>query len=109
MSTALLLIDEMGYDPMNREEASPFFRLDSHRYGRGAMIINTNKTVRGLLELLAGDEVLATAIFDLLLRRACREHQGPKLPSARPKSLTEKLTITPRILNHPGIAGGIFV
>lgn len=70
MSTALLLIDEMGYDPMNREEASLFFRLVSHRYGRGAMIITTNKTVRDWPELLAGDEVLATAILDRLLHRA---------------------------------------
>lgn len=70
MSTALLLIDEMGYDPMNREEASLFFRLVNHRYGRCAMIIITNKTVRDWRELLAGDEVLATAILDRLLRRA---------------------------------------
>ena len=70
MSTALLLIDEMGYDPMNRQEASLFFRLVSHRYGRGAMIITTNKTVRDWPELLAGDEVLATAILDRLLHRA---------------------------------------
>jgi DNA replication protein DnaC len=70
MSTALLLIDEMGYDPMNREEASLFFRLVNHRYGRGAMIITTNKTVRDWPELLAGDEVLATAILDRLLHRA---------------------------------------
>lgn len=31
MSSALLLIDEMGYDPMNREEASLFVRLVSYR------------------------------------------------------------------------------
>jgi DNA replication protein DnaC len=48
----------MGYDPINREEASLFFRLASHRYGRGAMIITTNKTVRDWPKLLAGDEVL---------------------------------------------------
>lgn len=43
MSSSLLLIDEMGYDPMSREEASLFFRLVSYRYGRGAMIITTNQ------------------------------------------------------------------
>ena len=61
---------EREYDPMNRQEASLFFRLVSHRYGRGAMIITTNKTVRDWPELLAGDEVLATAILDRLLHRA---------------------------------------
>ena len=70
MSTALLLIDEMGYDPMTRAEASLFFRLVSYRYGRGAMIITTNKGIRDWPELLAGDEVLATAILDRLLHRA---------------------------------------
>lgn len=70
MSTALLLIDEMGYDPMRREEASLFFRLVSYRYGRSAMIITTNKSIRDWTELLAGDEVLATAILDRLLHRA---------------------------------------
>jgi DNA replication protein DnaC len=70
MSTSLLLIDEMGYDPMSREEASLFFRLVSYRYGRGAMVITTNKSIRDWTELLAGDEVLATAILDRLLHRA---------------------------------------
>jgi DNA replication protein DnaC len=70
MSSSLLLIDEMGYDPMNREQASLFFRLVSYRYGRGAMIITTNKSIRDWTELLAGDEVLAAAILDRLLHRA---------------------------------------
>lgn len=70
MSTSLLLVDEMGYDPMSRDEASLFFRLVSYRYGRGAMVITTNKSIRDWTELLAGDEVLATAILDRLLRRA---------------------------------------
>jgi DNA replication protein DnaC len=70
MSSALLLVDEMGYDPMNREDASLFFRLVSYRYGRGAMVITTNKSIRDWTELLAGDEVLATAILDRLLHRS---------------------------------------
>lgn len=70
MSTALLLIDELGFDPMNRQEASLFFRLVSYRYGRGAIMITTNKSVRDWTELLAGDEVLATTILDRLLHRS---------------------------------------
>lgn len=70
MSSSLLLVDEMGYDPMSREEASLFFRLVSYRYGRGAMIITTNKSIRDWTELLAGDEALATAILDRLLHRS---------------------------------------
>ena len=70
MSTALLMIDEIGCDPMTRDEASQFFRLVSYRYGRGAMILTTNKSIRDWTELLAGDEILATAILDRLLHRA---------------------------------------
>ena len=70
ISTALLVIDEMGYDPMTREEASLFFRLISYRYGRGAIMLTTNKSIRDWTELLAGDEFLATAILGRLLHRA---------------------------------------
>lgn len=50
MSTALLLIGEFGFDPMTRQEASLFFRLVSYRYGRGAIMITTNKSVRDWTE-----------------------------------------------------------
>ena len=46
MSTALLLVDELGFEPMTRQEASLFFRLVSYRYGGGAMLITTNKSIR---------------------------------------------------------------
>ena len=48
----------------------PVLPLVSYRYGRGAMLITTNKSIRDWTELLAGDEVLATAILDRLLHRA---------------------------------------
>ena len=70
LSTSLLVIDELGFEPMNREEASLFFRLVSYRYGRGSILITTNKSVREWTELLAGDEALTTAILDRLLHNA---------------------------------------
>ena len=70
MSTALLLIDEMGYNPLTRDEASLFFRLVSYRYGCGAMMLTTNKSIRDWPGLFAGDEILATAILDRLLYRS---------------------------------------
>lgn len=69
MSVALLVIDEVGFEPMSRQEASLFFRLVSYRYGRGSILITTNKGVQDWPEVLAGDEVLATAILDRLLHR----------------------------------------
>ena len=70
LSTAMLIIDELGFEPMTREEASLFFRLVSYRYGRGSILITTNKSVRDWTELLAGDEALAAAILDRLLHKA---------------------------------------
>jgi DNA replication protein DnaC len=70
VSTSLLIIDEVGFDPMNRQEASLFFRLVSSRYQRGSILITTNKGIKDWPELLAGDEVLATAILDRLLHNS---------------------------------------
>lgn len=70
LSTMLLIIDELGFEAMDQQEASLFFRLVTYRYGRGAILITTNKSVRDWTELLAGDEVLATAILDRLLHHA---------------------------------------
>lgn len=67
VKVALLIIDEMGFQPMSREEASLFFRLVSYRYGRGATLITTNKSVKEWPEMLAGDEAMATALLDRLL------------------------------------------
>ena len=69
MNVALLVIDEVGFEPMSRQEASLFFRLVSYRYGRGSILITTNKGVAEWPGVLAGDEVLATAILDRLLHR----------------------------------------
>ncbi|MGE3977732.1 MAG: ATP-binding protein [Nitrospira sp.] len=70
LSSGLLIIDELGFDPMTRHEASLFFRPVTYRYGRGSILITTNKSVREWPEVLAGDEVLSTAILDRLLHHA---------------------------------------
>ena len=50
-----------GFEPMDRQEASLFLRLISHRYERGAIIITANKGVEAWPEVLAGDEAPAAA------------------------------------------------
>ena len=55
---------------MDRQEASLFFRLVSYRYGKGSVLITTNKGIKEWPEILAGDEVLASAILDRLLHRS---------------------------------------
>lgn len=63
---SLLVIDEVGYLPLNRAEANMFFQLVSRRYEKGSTIITSNKTFAEWGTVL-GDEVLATAILDRYL------------------------------------------
>jgi len=68
-NVALLVVDEVGFQPLSRPEASLFFRLVSYRYQRGATLITTNKSVKDWPEILAGDEAMAAALLDRLLHR----------------------------------------
>ncbi len=65
----LLILDEMGYLPMNRQEASLFFRLLSRRYEKASLIITSNKSFLDWGEIF-NDQVLATAILDRLLHHS---------------------------------------
>ncbi|MGV8080301.1 MAG: IS21-like element helper ATPase IstB [Syntrophales bacterium] len=62
----VLIIDEMGYLPMSREEAGLFFRLLSRRYEKASTIITSNKSFIDWGEIF-NDQILATAILDRLL------------------------------------------
>ena len=69
LKATLLIVDEIGFQTLTRQEASLFFRLVSYRYQRGSMVLTTNKSVKDWPEILAGDEVMATALLDRLLHR----------------------------------------
>ena len=69
LKVSLLICDEIGFQPMSRQEASLFFRLVSYRYQRGSTLITTNKSVKDWPEIFAGDEVMAAALLDRLLHR----------------------------------------
>ncbi|MBM4431574.1 MAG: AAA family ATPase [Chloroflexi bacterium] len=62
----LLIVDEIGYLPLSREEASLFFRLVVRRYERASLIVTSNKSFLDWGEVF-NDHVLATAILDRLL------------------------------------------
>lgn len=61
----LLIIDEIGYLPIDRHGASLFFQLISRRYERGAIILTSNQSLGAWGEVF-GDPVIATAILDRL-------------------------------------------
>ncbi len=66
---AVLVVDEVGYLPLDRAEANMVFQLVSRRYERGTMIITSNKAFTEWGGVL-GDDVLATAILDRLLHHS---------------------------------------
>src|SRR5690606_11076041 len=67
LNSALLVIDEVGFRPLDRAKANLFFRLVSARYEKGSIVLTSNKHVRDWPEIFAGDEILTTAILDRLL------------------------------------------
>lgn len=69
-NVSYLVVDEVGFEPMSREDASLFFRLVSYRYRRGSTAITTNKAVKDWPGILAGDEAMTAAILDRLLHRS---------------------------------------
>ena len=65
----LLIIDEIGYLPIDRVGANLFFQLISRRYERGPMILTSNQSFGSWGEVF-GDRIIATAILDRLLHHA---------------------------------------
>ena len=66
---AVLVIDEIGYTQLDRQEAELFFRLVSERYEHGSILLTSNKYFSDWGELLS-DNVIATALLDRLLHHA---------------------------------------
>jgi len=65
----LLIIDEIGYLPIDRQGANLFFQLISRRYERGSILITSNQSPGAWGEVF-GDAVIAGAILDRLLHHS---------------------------------------
>ena len=63
----ILLVDEVGYEPLNAEETHVLFQLINVRYETGSMIMTSNKTFGRWTEFMNNDEAVATASLDRLL------------------------------------------
>jgi DNA replication protein DnaC len=65
----LMIIDELGYLPLNQEDSNLFFQFISHHYERHSLIITSNKGFKDWGEIF-GDKVIASAILDRLLHHS---------------------------------------
>jgi DNA replication protein DnaC len=65
----LLIIDELGYLPLEPDAAHLMFQLVSRRYERGSLLVTSNLTTSEWGNVF-GDPVVATAILDRLLHHS---------------------------------------
>jgi len=63
---ALVVVDEVGYTPIDRNECNLFFRFVAGRYEKLSVIVTSNKAFADWTELF-NDKVIVTAILDRLL------------------------------------------
>jgi len=63
----LLVIDELGYLPMDKRGSDLIFQVVSARYERGATIITTNTAYKHWAPIFNNDATLTTAILDRLV------------------------------------------
>lgn len=69
LAPKVLVIDEMGYLPLDELGATIFFQLVSARYERGSIVLTSNKSY-GEWGSIFGDPIIATAILDRLLHHS---------------------------------------
>lgn len=62
----LLVVDELGYLPMDSRRANLFFQLVNRMYTHASLILTTNVSFEAWGKVF-GDEVIASAILDRLL------------------------------------------
>jgi len=63
----LLVIDELGYTPMDPQRATLFFQLVSQKYAHSSIIVTSNVPFDQWGRIFGDDEVIAAAILDRLL------------------------------------------
>jgi DNA replication protein DnaC len=66
----LLILDEIGYTPLERPEATFLFEIVAKRYDRGKPIIITSNKSWGAWGEILPDQVMTAAILDRLLHRS---------------------------------------
>jgi DNA replication protein DnaC len=95
----LLVVDEVGYLPLERQAANLLFALISRRYERGSIIVTSNRSFEQWGEIL-GDAMVAAALIDRLVHHVTmvplkgksyrlKERAAGLAPAARPTSLRD--------------------
>ena len=84
LGPSILIIDEIGYLPLQRNQASLFFQVIAKRYEHGSIILTSNLSFGQWDSTFSGNAALTAAMLDRLLNHAHVIHdQGGKLQTQR--------------------------
>ena len=70
LAPALLVLDEVGYLPIDQRGADLLFQVISQRYERGSLIVTSNKAFKQWPTIFNGDSTITSAVLDRLLHHA---------------------------------------
>ena len=101
----VLLLDELGYLPIDKTGADLLFQIISQRYERGATVITTNRVYRKRPEIFNNDATLTSAVLDRLLHHAetvVIEGKGPD-ERRQPRIVTPRNTDRKPTTSNPWV------
>ena len=70
LSPAILVLDEVGYLPIDQRGADLLLQVISQRYERGSIILTSNKAFKQWPAIFNGDSTITSAVLDRLLHHA---------------------------------------
>jgi DNA replication protein DnaC len=70
LSPSIVLVDELGYLPIDKTGADLLFQVFSQRYETGSTIVTTNQAYKNWAKVFNNDATLTSAVLDRLLHHA---------------------------------------
>ena len=70
LTPALLILDEVGYLPIDQRGADLLFQVISQRYERGSIVLTSNKAFKAWPSIFNGDSTITAAVLDRLLHHS---------------------------------------
>lgn len=70
LAPTLLVLDEVGYLPIDKLGADLLFQIISERYERGSLVLTTNQPYKSWPKIFNNDATLTSAVLDRLLHHA---------------------------------------
>lgn len=67
LAPQILVVDEVGYLPIDKTGADLLFQVISERYERGSIVLTTNQPYKGWAKIFNNDSTLTSAVLDRLL------------------------------------------